>query len=84
MSDDTQTKVTHYIRTHYMVAADDANFTPDVSLFDAGYIDSFGTNDLIAYFESEFKIKVEDKDVSQGSLDTIKNMVAMIEKKRAG
>ena len=82
-SEEIQEKVTTYIRTHYMVAPDDSKFTPDAALFDSGYIDSFGVNDLIAYLESEFKLKVEDKDISQGSLDSINNMVAMVERKRS-
>mgnify|MGYP001596544051 FL=1 len=82
MSDDIQAKVMTYIRSHYMIPEDDAKFTADVSLFDAGYIDSFGVNDLIAWFESEFKVTVEDKDISQGALDSITHMVAMIRKKQ--
>jgi acyl carrier protein len=81
--DDIQSKLSEFIRKQYMIPEDDANFTPDAQLFDAGYIDSFGMNDLIAFIEKEFGFKIEDRDISQGVLDSIANMAAAISKKRA-
>ncbi len=82
MSDDIQSKLSGFIRKQYMIPDDDANFTPDTQLFDSGYIDSFGMNDLIAFIEKEFGVKFEDKDISQGALDSIANMAAAIVKKK--
>lgn len=82
MSAEIEMKLTQFIRKQYMIPEDDGNFTAGTQLFDAGYIDSFGMNDLIAYIERDFGVKIEDKDISQGALDSISNMAAAIVKKK--
>lgn len=47
-------RLTAFIRDIASVAADDRDFGPAVDLFDYGYLDSFGTVQLIEMVQREF------------------------------
>jgi acyl carrier protein len=50
--------VGHYIRARFCVKADDRYFTPEVNLWEEGYIDSVGAVEMIAYLEQTFDIQL--------------------------
>lgn len=51
-----------------------ADPTPDESLFDAGYLDSFTLLDLVAGIESEFGVKIPDGDLNPRRFDSIERI----------
>ena len=53
----------------------------DESMLEKGIIDSTGVLELVAFLESTFEIKVEDEELIPENLDSIKNIVAYLEKK---
>jgi acyl carrier protein len=55
----------------------------DESMLEKGIIDSTGVLELVAFLESTYEIKVEDEELIPENLDSIKNIVAYLEKKLA-
>ncbi len=55
----------------------------DESMLEKGIIDSTGVLELVAFLESTYEIKVEDEELIPENLDTVKNIVAYLEKKLA-
>jgi len=53
----------------------------DESMLEKGIIDSTGVLELVAYLESTYDIKVEDEELIPENLDSVKNIVAYLEKK---
>jgi acyl carrier protein len=58
-----------------------ANLTDDLSFLAEGIIDSMGSMELVAFVESEFKIKVEMSEVVVKNFDSIHKMAAFIRRK---
>jgi acyl carrier protein len=50
----------------------------DESLFESGFLDSFGLPDLVSAIENEFAIRVPDSDLSPRKFDSIARMEAYI------
>lgn len=55
----------------------------DDSLIESGLIDSTSIFDMIAHLEEVFEIKVDDEDIDPANFDTINQMTAFVEGKRA-
>ncbi|HQM30223.1 MAG TPA: acyl carrier protein [Syntrophales bacterium] len=53
----------------------------DESMLEKGIIDSTGVLELVGYLESTYDIKVEDEELIPENLDSVKNIVAYLEKK---
>jgi len=50
-------------------------------MLEKGIIDSTGVLELVGYLESTYDIKVEDEELIPENLDSVKNIVAYLEKK---
>jgi len=53
----------------------------DESMLEKGIIDSTGVLELVAHLESTYQIKVEDEELIPENLDSVKNIVAYLERK---
>ena len=51
------------------------------SLVELGHIDSFGVIDLVTYLESKWKVKIENKEITQDQFGSINKMVNLVYKK---
>ena len=60
---------------------DNADLTQDVSFLAEGIIDSMGAMELVAFVESEFRIKVETDEVVVKNFDSIRKMAAFVRRK---
>ncbi len=47
-----------FVRERFQVEEDDGFFTPDVNLWEEGYVDSAGVVELIAYLEDSYAIQI--------------------------
>jgi len=70
-----------HIMDKFGVEPDDDEFTPDVHLFDYGYIDSFGATELTAFVESRFGVEVTKKDLMTTSMNTVNEIASFIASK---
>lgn len=48
--------------------------SPEESLFDSGYLDSFALPDLATEIERQFKIRIPDADLNPRKFDTIERI----------
>jgi acyl carrier protein len=55
---------------------------PDVSLFEAGYLDSFGLPDLVSAMENEFSITIPDADLNPRKFESIERIEAYLESRK--
>jgi acyl carrier protein len=60
---------------------DDRKLSNDESLLDAGIIDSTGILELISHLEQQYKIKVNDDELTPENLDTIARICEFLNKK---
>jgi len=67
-----------FIRKRFDIAPDDPDFNNDVHLFDYGYVDSFGAQEIIAHLESSFAVKVGDDDLVKYPLNTVNEIAAFV------
>lgn len=51
----------YFIREQFQVAADDAQFSRRVHLWDSGYVDSIGVAEVIAFLEGTFHVTVPEE-----------------------
>ena len=73
-----------FVRSRFGVAPDDPDFTRDVHLFDYGYIDSFGAQQLIEHLESTYSIRITDQDLVKYPLNTLQEISQFVVGRRAG
>jgi acyl carrier protein len=55
----------------------------DQSFLETGVIDSTGVLELIAFIEQQYSLSVADNEVIPANLDSIAQLVAFIDRKRA-
>jgi acyl carrier protein len=55
--------------------------TDDLSLIDAGILDSFGVHEVLLFLEDEFGIDVGDEEVVSSNLGSIAAIVAFVQSK---
>lgn len=86
MSDATTIRqaIDAFVRKRFDVAADDPDFTDDVHLFDYGYLDSFGAQELISHIEGTYKISISDDDLVKFPLNTLNEISKFIVDRQAG
>jgi acyl carrier protein len=53
-------------------------------LLESGVIDSLGVLDLVAFIETEFKVTVDDEELTPENFQSIARIAAYVEKKRNG
>ena len=56
--------------------------TEDSDLIDASVIDSLSLIQLVTHLEREYKIQIDDHDVNPDNFQTVRSIMALIEKKR--
>jgi len=56
--------------------------TPDESLFDSGYLDSFALTDLVTALESEFSLRIPDADLTPRKFQSVSQIVSYLEGRR--
>jgi acyl carrier protein len=68
----------------YFYVSDPTELTDDLSLIESGVVDSTGMMGVILFLESEYGIRVEDRETVPENLETIARIAAFVERKRAG
>lgn len=77
---ETHAKVREFLIRNFYVA-DPSVLTDDASLLDLGVIDSTGVLEVIGFLEDEFKITVEDSEMTADNLDSIARIVGFVTRK---
>ena len=77
---DTRNIVRDFVVENFLFGNDNG-LKDDSSFLDEGIIDSTGILELVSFLEETFDIAVEDEELIPENLDSIKNVVAYLEKK---
>lgn len=70
-----------FIVESFLYGAEDVSLTDEASLLGAGWVDSTGVLEIIAFLEKTFRIGVEDEEMVPANLDSIARMDAYVERK---
>jgi acyl carrier protein len=75
-------KIEQFIHTNF-IFDENLALAKDQSLLDSGVIDSTGVLELVNFLEETFGFTVNDEELVPDNLDSINNITAFVQKKRA-
>ena len=75
-------KVREFILSNYLFTQDASALKDDDSLMKRGIVDSTGMLEVIQYLDEEFGVKVADAEMVPENLDSVKNIVAFVDRKK--
>jgi acyl carrier protein len=81
MSDTTERIMSFVIQNFYV--PDVSTLADEVSLIEAGIVDSTGVLEITAFLESEYGIDIEDHEIVPDNLDSIPAIVDFVTRKQA-
>ena len=70
-----------YLADNFGVDAEDIE--DDTPLFTSNLLDSFGMVDLVAFIESEARIKFDTMDMHLNNLDSVQQILVFVDRKQA-
>jgi acyl carrier protein len=73
-------QVRQFITTNFYVP-DPQALGDETSFLDTGIIDSTGVLELVSFLQEQFGIALEDGEIVPENLDTVANIVALIQRK---
>jgi acyl carrier protein len=68
--------------TETFYVSDPAELADDTSLITSGFVDSTGMLEVIGFLETEYGIKVEDREMIPENLETIERITAFVTRKK--
>ena len=78
-----KSKIRLFMLENFVVGLDEEELNDDDSFLDHGIIDSTGVLELVAFLEETYGFEVADEEVLPDNFDSINNLAAYIERKRA-
>ena len=57
---------------------DDPDYTPEVHLFDSGFVDSLGAIEIINFAEEHWNIEITQRDLTLYPMNTVREIAAVI------
>lgn len=69
-----------FIKEHFDIG-DDPDFTPDVHLFDSGFVDSLGAIEILDFAEEHWNIEVTQRDLTLYPMNTVEEIAAVVRAK---
>lgn len=73
-----------FILTRYLPGESPQNLRNDMPLRTSGVLDSLATLALVSFIEQEYGIEIEAHETDVDNFDRIDDIVAFVERKRAG
>ena len=75
-----QDKIYNYICDTYSLHGDDM-YTPDVNLFDYGFLNSMDAVSVIAWIEQEFGVEITQRDIILYPMNTVEEIAQVVAEK---
>ena len=69
-----------FIKEHFEIE-DDPDYTPEVHLFDSGFVDSLGAIEIINFAEEKWSIEITQRDLTLYPMNTVREIAAVISAK---
>ena len=76
---DVRDRIRSFVHTRFPLGA---KLEDDVSLLDAGVIDSLGILDVVGFLEQDFGIQVQDEELNPVHFDSVDALARFVESKR--
>lgn len=70
-----------FIIENFLFGDESAMVADDVSMMNAGVLDSTGIMEILAYLEETYSILVEDEELTPENFDTVSGLASLIERK---
>ncbi len=80
---EAKTAVKAYISENFLMGQNDINLEDETSFLELGLLDSTGVIELVSFLEEEFKIQVEDDEITPENLDSLNKISSYVERKSA-
>jgi acyl carrier protein len=77
-------RIEAFVRKKFAVAPGDPRFGAETDLFEAGYVDSVGLIELLAFIEKDFGVEVPDDELVSDEFSTIAGMSSVLVRLGAG
>lgn len=77
-----ESKVRSYILENFLFTSDQSVLGNADSLLAKGIIDSTGALELVNFLEEQFGIKIADEDMVPENLDSVNNILALLQRKQ--
>jgi acyl carrier protein len=71
-------RIEQYVRVQFRVSPGDSRFSRSLPLFEAGYVDSVGVVELLAFLSEEFAVNLPDEILMSDEFSTIDGIAAVI------
>lgn len=71
-----------FLRRSFQIAADDPGFSRGADLFEAGYVDSIGVVETLAYITEAFGVEVPDDELLSSDFASIDGMAQVVARLR--
>ena len=84
MSSPIAERISEYLLAEFLPGEDPAELTQQTPLVTTGVLDSIATLRMVAFLEKEFGVRIEAHEADAENLNTIADMVRLVESKRAG
>lgn len=78
---ETAQKIFDYVRDHFEIG-DDPDYTPDVHLFDYGFVDSLGATEIVDFVEKTFGVEITQQDITLYPMNTVNEIAEVVESKK--
>jgi acyl carrier protein len=75
--------VENFVRRRFDISASDPYFSPQVNLWDEGYVDSLGMTELVVFLETTFAIKLPDTALFAPEFTTIDGIASLVRQLQA-
>jgi len=77
---DIEKKLFDFIKDKFDIG-DDPEYTPDVNLFDYGFVDSLGAFEIISFAEETWGVEITQRDLTLYPMNTVKEIAEVISNK---
>jgi D-alanine--poly(phosphoribitol) ligase subunit 2 len=79
---DIQQTIFDYINAYFKIE-NDPDFTPDVNIFDYGFVDSLGAVEILDFIESHWNIEITTSDLTLFPMNSVEEIAAVVARKTA-
>jgi D-alanine--poly(phosphoribitol) ligase subunit 2 len=62
----------------------DPDYTPEVNLFDFGFVDSLGATEILLFLEQNWNIEITQADLILYAMDSVCEIAAVVQTKLKG
>lgn len=80
---DVSTSLRGYIVENFLLQSDVSEVGDDDPLLESGIVDSMGILRFVGFIESEFGIEVDDGEIVPENFETVADIAAFVDAKRA-